>query len=180
MSHGQGWLGMVHPEDRAHTQTAWHAAAARGGGVEVEQRLSRADGAWRWFQIRVVPLCDAGGRTTHWFGTSRDVDDLRRAEQHALYLSRHDALTGAAYWAGLLHGSENAPDTPCCLLCLALDVFKAANDPLGHPGGDALLREVAARLRMCLGPNDLLACVDGDEFVLVLFHGEEAVRIASR
>ncbi|MGI4940951.1 MAG: putative bifunctional diguanylate cyclase/phosphodiesterase, partial [Janthinobacterium lividum] len=182
---GLGWEDMVHPDDKAMTEHAWHAASSRGK-LEVEHRLRRADGTYRWFQTRALPLQDHDRVTRHWFGTSTDVDDLRRAEERALFLAHHDSLTGAANRIGLQRALERTAadgeqgDDPCSLIYVDLDRFKAVNDQHGHSVGDELLRQVAARLRGCLGPGDLLARIGGDEFVVVQRGGkpEEAKRLA--
>ena len=173
-SHGHGWKAMVHPDDQAATMQAWHAAADRGG-LDVEHRLRRADGVYRWFQTRAVPLQGrgAGNGRSHWFGTSTDVDNLRQAEQRIHFLAYHDTLTGAANRALLEQVLEQRttgdPDTDasCIVLYLDLDGFKAVNDQLGHRGGDELLRQVVARLRTALRSDGIVARTGGDEFVLV-------------
>ncbi len=78
---GLGWLDAVHPEDRAATMTAW-AAAEASGLFSIEHRTRRAaDGSYRWFQSRAVPMRDEVGRITEWFGTSTDIDDQVRARE---------------------------------------------------------------------------------------------------
>ena len=67
------------------------------------------------------------------------------------------------------------------VLCLDLDHFKSINDTLGHQAGDALLKEVAQRIRRCLNEGDLIARLGGDEFAVVrtgLQHPKEAVAFA--
>ncbi|MGI4793728.1 MAG: EAL domain-containing protein [Janthinobacterium lividum] len=182
-SHGLGWQAMVHPDDQAVTMRAWHGAVAHGG-LEVEHRLRRADGTYHWFQTRATPLEGAyptpGKRL--WFGTSTDIDNLRKAEQRSQYLAHHDVLTGAGNRALLQQVLEQVllrdeQDVRWCnLLYIDIDRFKAINDQLGHRGGDELLRQIAERMRTCLHDTDMLARTGGDEFVLVQSSGspEEA------
>ncbi len=78
---GHAWLDAVHPDDRERTLTAWQNAIAGTGDYDVEYRLRRADGAYRWFKTRGVPLRDEQGRPMKWFGTSTDIHDRKRFEQ---------------------------------------------------------------------------------------------------
>ena len=69
------------------------------------------------------------------------------------------------------------------VLCLDLDHFKSINDTLGHQVGDALLKEVAQRIRRCLNEGDLIARLGGDEFAVVrtgLQHPKEAEAFAQQ
>lgn len=79
---GGGWMEAVHPDDRAATAAAWRAAVegadAAGVGYDVEFRLRRHDGAYRWFAVRGIPLRDAAGRIVRWYGSCGDVDDRKR------------------------------------------------------------------------------------------------------
>ena len=82
---GERWLEAVHPDDRAATQAAWSGATS-GETLSIEHRLRRgADGAHRWFRTRATFL-DAEQGAGAWFGTSTDVDDLKRLHerQHVL------------------------------------------------------------------------------------------------
>jgi len=79
---GWGWMNEFHPEDRAEEE--WRAAFAAGEPFEKEARLRRADGAYRWFLFRGVPLRDELGHVVKWYGTSTDIEDRRRAEEALL------------------------------------------------------------------------------------------------
>ncbi|WP_176559476.1 sensor histidine kinase [Rubellimicrobium roseum] len=78
-----GWAEVVHPEDRPATSAAWRAALAEGRPVEVEYRLRRADGVFRWFKGRAAPHRDGAGAIRAWVGTCTDVHDLKTAEAAA-------------------------------------------------------------------------------------------------
>src|SRR3982074_999875 len=78
-----GWMMKAfHPEDRAEEE--WRAAFAAGQPFEKEARLRRADGAYRWFLLRAVPLRDQQGSVIKWYGTSTDIEDRKRAEEALL------------------------------------------------------------------------------------------------
>jgi len=78
---GTGWEAAVHPEDLKRTVPKWRAAAASGEAFENEVRFRRADGEYRWFLVRAVPLRDGKGEIVKWYGTSTDIEDRKRAEQ---------------------------------------------------------------------------------------------------
>lgn len=77
---GYGWADQVHPDDRPRATAAWDRAVAAGTDYEVEFRIRRADGVYRWFQTRGVPLRDESGAVVKWFGTNTDVEDYKRTE----------------------------------------------------------------------------------------------------
>ena len=76
----QGWGDTVHPDDRERCATKWTEIRASGAAGEVDARLRRSDGEYRWFQVRVVPLRDGRGCVTKWYGTNSDIDDHKRTE----------------------------------------------------------------------------------------------------
>jgi PAS domain S-box-containing protein len=76
---GWGWMNNAfHPDDRLMEE--WRADLAAGRPFEKEARLRRADGQYRWFLIRAVPLRDEQGNIVQWYGTTSDIEDLKRAE----------------------------------------------------------------------------------------------------
>jgi diguanylate cyclase (GGDEF)-like protein len=106
-----------------------------------------------------------------WVATYEDVTERRRIEARFAYLARHDALTGLPNRVLFREHMEEAlgrgRGRAFAVLSLDLDGFKAINDTLGHPAGDALLRAVAARLQQVASDADIVARLGGDEFVVI-------------
>ncbi|WP_426955848.1 sensor histidine kinase [Muricoccus radiodurans] len=84
---GEGWAGLFHPDDQPLAWERWRHALATGEPYEVEYRLRMADGSWRWFLGRALPVRDAQGRIERWFGTCTDIHDIRRAAEEREILS---------------------------------------------------------------------------------------------
>lgn len=85
---GDGWIDMLHPEDVARCGAAWSHALATGADYEVEFRLRRADGMYRWHIGRARAIHGAGGVIAQWVGVNTDVEDERRlARQNAELLA---------------------------------------------------------------------------------------------
>jgi PAS domain S-box-containing protein len=78
---GSGWQTMLHPDDRDRVLEAWHEAVANGTPYEQEERHRRADGTYRWFLARGLPLRDAEGRIIRWYGTNTDIEERKQAEK---------------------------------------------------------------------------------------------------
>ena len=83
----------IHPQDKSGFVEKWRAALAQGESFEAEARTRQADGRYRWFLIRAVPLRDAEGGISRWYGTNVDIEDLKRAQYEVLkQTSRLDEL----------------------------------------------------------------------------------------
>ncbi|TMJ28357.1 MAG: EAL domain-containing protein [Alphaproteobacteria bacterium] len=113
------------------------------------------------------PMADGG-----WVSTHEDVTERRRSEDRIAHLARHDTLTGLPnrmrfreYMEGALARVRRGE--MLALHCIDLDQFKGINDALGHVAGDALLMQVATRIRACVRETDLIARFGGDEFAVV-------------
>ena len=125
-----------------------------------------ADG--RLIRVTREPM-EGGG----WVATHEDVTEQKQSETQIAYLAHHDALTGLANRASFMSKIEEAAarqrrsGEAFSILILDLDHFKNVNDTLGHPAGDTLLRDVAARLNSALRETDMLARLGGDEFAII-------------
>ena len=78
---GRGWAKSVHPDDQQPARDAWQKALAERGIYSIESRLRRADGTYRWWLVRAVPLLDAAGNILKWYGTCTDIHDLKMAQE---------------------------------------------------------------------------------------------------
>ncbi len=76
---GEGWLDAVHPEDRDGVQQAWTQAAKGGLPYDIEYRLRRHDGVWRWVNGRATAIHNEVGGVHRWFGTSSDITEIVEA-----------------------------------------------------------------------------------------------------
>jgi PAS domain S-box-containing protein len=78
---GAGWQTAAHPEDVERYVEEWHASLATGEPFEGEVRLRAADGVYRWFLARGMPLRDEQGQILRWYGVLTDIEDRKRAEE---------------------------------------------------------------------------------------------------
>ncbi|WP_109121144.1 response regulator [Azospirillum sp. TSO22-1] len=86
---GDGWLEAVHPDDRGRVRAAWAATVAGQGDYDLEYRLRRHDGEYRWFKVRGLPIRDSLGRPTRWIGSLAEITEIQEARQ-ALARSRDE------------------------------------------------------------------------------------------
>jgi len=78
---GWGWLEAIHPDDRERLLDYWQSCVSSGTPVDVEGRMRRRDGSYRWFLFRADPLRDAAGDVSKWCGTNLDIEDRRLMEE---------------------------------------------------------------------------------------------------
>lgn len=83
---GDGWLNVVHPDDRVAAQAAWEYAIRTGQAYDTTFRVHdrpgpSGEGPWRWMRARAAPHLGADGRPIRWYGTTEDVDDRLRAQK---------------------------------------------------------------------------------------------------
>jgi PAS domain S-box-containing protein len=97
------WTAAIHPEDVEGFVDKWRAALASGEPFEGESRVRRADGEYRWFLQRNVPLRDETGKIVKWYGTGIDIEERKRAEESLrskeAYLAEAQRLSHTGSWA---------------------------------------------------------------------------------
>ncbi|MEA2786400.1 MAG: hypothetical protein QOF71_2504 [Candidatus Eremiobacteraeota bacterium] len=93
---GWGWQAVHHPDDLPGVMAKWPGSIASGEPFEMEFRLRRADGAFRWFLTRAVPVRDEDGAIVRWYGSNTDIDAERGARVRERFFSRLGSeLSGA-------------------------------------------------------------------------------------
>jgi len=135
---------------------------------------SAFEGDDRWWAISGCPQFDGGGKFAGYRGSGTDITAQRRSAEDASRLALYDSLTGLA---NRFHISKKLEATlavfaqqqrSCAIMLLDLDRFKQVNDTLGHPAGDALLKQVAERLLKIVGDREMVSRLGGDEFQIIL------------
>jgi PAS domain S-box-containing protein len=172
---GTGWMRHVHPDDRTVVEAEWANAVARGDALDVEFRIRRHDGVYRWFKTRAVPLRDAAGSPIKWFGSNTDVEDYKHAASRLrAQLERLDLLDRLTRAIGerqdlggifqVVMGSlEDQLPLDFCCVCL-YDVVDqtltvAAVGERGAGVGSALAMTTGTRIP--IDSNGLSRCVRG-------------------
>jgi diguanylate cyclase (GGDEF)-like protein/PAS domain S-box-containing protein len=158
------------PDDGQH----FFDLVTRGGAVApFEAKRRRGDGALLDVMLTLSPLRDVHGDVVGVSTIVRDVGDRKRLESSLRHQALHDALTGLPNRTLLddrmshaLTGARAWGGT-VAVLFLDLDRFKVLNDAEGHAAGDAVLVQVARRLRAAVRPEDTVARFGGDEFVVL-------------
>ena len=183
----EGWLKLVHTSQRNEMSAYLNEHVLRDQKTfDKEYRIVRAnDGTERWVHGFGRLELDAAGRPSRLFGVIQDITERKATEAQVEYLAYHDQLTGLPnrvlvrdrFEQAVAYATRNAGKV--ALLFLDLDHFKTINDALGHVVGDALLKEVAARLQLCVRDTDTISRQGGDEFLIVLSDVHDAESIAA-
>ena len=158
--------------DTSHEKTlGFHLSARFPFSDVVVTAASDEDIHW---SLSGNPIFDDRGRFLGFRGIGTDLTEQRRSEQEITRLARFDSLTGLPNRAMMRQTLDEAlrnatsRQKGCALFLIDLDRFKNVNDTLGHPVGDALLRQVADRLKLAMGDHGQIGRLGGDEFKAVL------------
>ncbi len=157
--------------DRRYYREIWLRLQQQGSWQGEVQHHNR-EGQLVTQRLMLHLIRDKSGRVNHIIGILDDISRLRRSEDQLSYLAHHDILTGTANRAFLLSWFDKIKlalqqKEQLALLFIDLDRFKPINDSYGHGVGDQLLKALAARLQEQVGPNELVARIGGDEFVMI-------------
>ena len=131
----------------------------------------------RYWAISGAPQFDQAGRFSGYRGSAIDITEQRISSEQASQLAQYDALTGLPNRRRMTelldtYLAENQ-HRPCTVMLIDLDRFKLVNDTLGHPAGDALLKQVADRLVRIVGDKETVFRLGGDEFQVIVKNCED-------
>jgi len=142
-------------------------------------------GEVRWWSVSGRPIHDEFGNFVGFRGSGTDLTAKRRSEEQASRLAKYDSLTGLANRFQMsqtlekILTSQHEGNRSCGVMLLDLDRFKQVNDTLGHPAGDALLKQVAQRLERVAGQAGQVGRRGGDEFEVIVPGGIERKEIGN-
>ena len=127
----------------------------------------------RWWSISGNPIFTSNGQFLGFRGSGTDLTAMRQSQEKVRQLAQFDSLTGLSnrpQMLGILEKalvSQTGTTRPTALFLLDLDRFKSVNDTLGHPAGDALLKQVSKRLLGVIGSSGQAGRQGGDEFTVI-------------
>lgn len=134
--------------------------------IELQTRAHQIEaGSERWFSIKASTV---DGTIVE--GSLQDITDRVLATERLEFLANHDPLTECLNLRGIARKFDRMAQLPTALAYFDLDRFKLINDLYGHTAGDNVLKQVCERIKRPLWPEDLLARVGGDEFVVAFPH----------
>lgn len=155
-----------------------------GESFDAEATAARKDGTEFELDLQLMPVEDSG-ELTHWVVFLRDVTDIKDQVVALRHQATHDLLTDLPNRVLLFDRLEKAIDvarrssSTVALLLMDLDRFKEVNDTFGHHFGDALLKQVAVRLRNQFRSEDTVSRLGGDEFAIVMPDPADTTSIAT-
>lgn len=184
---GNGWAEGVHPEDFDMCLKIFLDAFAKHESFEMEYRLKRKDGVYRWINDRGVPYFIEDHQFGGYIGSCMDVTDKVEG-QKMRDLAQKDGLTGIynrQYFEQLAKvefSKSQRFHSDLCIAMIDIDKFKTINDTYGHYAGDLVLKTVAKTINESIRSFDLFGRFGGDEFVLLMANTNyaEAALIISR
>lgn len=170
---GDGWTEGVHPDDLARFREVYAGALGAHEPFEMEFRIRRHDGRFRWMLNVGRPFKDLDGDFAGFLGSCYDITERKTHEQDLFYQATHDLLTGLPNRRVIETDlprviSRTEREVVSVVLALDLDRFKDVNDRYGHGAGDKVLVELGILLRKLMRGSDLLTRLGGDEFAILL------------
>jgi len=175
-------------QDRAFYSAMWKHLRDHGRWQgEIWNRRKNGEIYPEWLSISMAE--NDSGEVQNYIGVFSDISLIKESQSRLEHLASHDPLTDLPnrllFKDRFTHAIERARrgGKQVALLFLDLDEFKDVNDSLGHPAGDQMLQQVAARLRAAVREQDTVARFGGDEFVLLLEGldvGVEAARVSQK
>lgn len=153
--------------------------------VDLKSRLAQSEHTSNTVQFpdgRVAYISYGRREGGGWVATHEDITERKASEDRIERLAHYDSLTGLANRNLFKERIDEAlarspgPEAACAVLLLDLDKFKSVNDALGHQCGDALLKQVAGRIKAQIRDVDTAARIGGDEFAVIVAAGRAAMQ----
>jgi diguanylate cyclase (GGDEF)-like protein/PAS domain S-box-containing protein len=148
--------------------------STRSSFQDLQVRAATQESEERWWSISGRPVLDQFNNFLGFRGSGSDLTETRKSQRHVVELARFDSLTKLANrfqmaeWLEKILAAPRVENKACAVFLLDLDRFKQVNDTMGHPAGDALLKQVADRLRTTVGSEGRVGRLGGDEFQVIL------------
>jgi PAS domain S-box-containing protein len=164
----------IHPQDKYDFVEKWRAALAQGESFEAQARMRRADGYYRWFLIRAVPLRESNGGISRWYGTNVDIEDLKRAQEEIIERkhSQERLLESESRFQVM------ADTAPVLIWMTGTDgLCNYFNKPWLEFTGRSMEQEVGTGWTEAVHPDDVKGCFDG---FLPAFHARKPFRMEYR
>ena len=185
--YGYGWAKGVHPDDYDRCVEVYLSNFKLQHSFEMDYRLKRYDGQYRWINDRGIPFYDKNKVFIGFIGSCMDVTEKIEG-QLLKEMAQNDVLCktfNRQYSYQLLNeifmqARESA--TSFSILMIDVDKFKEINDSYGHSAGDTVLKEIVSLTKGEMRGLDIIGRYGGDEFLIGLVHtkAEEALKVAER
>ncbi|MBP1760848.1 MAG: hypothetical protein H6Q64_390 [Firmicutes bacterium] len=184
---GDGWAEGVHAEDYNRCIQIYLDSFAKRVSFEMDYRLKRSDGIYRWINDRGVPIFDDNENFAGYIGSCMDVTEKKEGEilKDQAYIDSLCKIYNRNFLeTNIRFHFEKALRNGCNLSFIMADIddFKQVNDQFGHLAGDKVLVQVASILKESVRDIDICGRYGGEEFVVIAVNSDldQAFQIAER
>jgi len=167
------WQKNIHPEDLSRIKPQMESLSLKRCYI-CEYRFQHKNGEWRWVHDEARVARDEEGKDTEVVGYLADITERKQLDENIKHYAMYDQLTDLPNRRLFMDRAEQAiararrEQKGFALLYIDLDKFKPINDTFGHTAGDAVLQEVASRMKAMVRSTDTVARIGGDEFAIIL------------